>query len=122
LTPARLATCMRLLKGIAILAERNRIDQQELIARRSHLQTECDCLARSIGDERFADSRLLLSMSRRLAQTAQEFKQCEAQLDSANEANARFDRSRTLLMERVRKHDIESMEEELMEMVSSRVS
>jgi hypothetical protein len=118
MTPARFRSCTRLLRGITILAELNRIKMHEVIAKRERLNVELQTLARLIGEDRFADQKLLSSMSRRIGHTWAELNSTKLELSSAHKKEIKYDRAKTLLTQRLRKHEIENEDESLLELTS----
>jgi hypothetical protein len=118
MTPARFRSCTRLLRGITILAELNRIKMHEVIAKRERLNVELQTLARLIGEDRFADQKLLSSMSRRIGHTLAELNSTKLELSSAHKKEIKYDRAKTLLTQRLRKHEIENEDESLLELTS----
>jgi hypothetical protein len=122
MTPARFASCIRLLHGIKIQTDLNRIQLNQLVIKRDHLRNELVRLARFIGDDRFADTRLLLSMSRRIGLNTSELKQCEQHLAQLYKRVSKLSRSKSLLTARIRKHETETEEQDLMEATTARIS
>lgn len=118
MTPARFRSCTRLLRGIAILAELNRIKMHEIVAKKDRLNVELQTLARLIGEDRFADQKLLSSMSRRIGHTWAELNSTKLELSSAHKKEIKYDRAKTLLTQRLRKHEIENEDESLLELTS----
>jgi hypothetical protein len=118
MTPVRFRSCTRLLRGITILAELNRIKIHEIVAKKDRLNVELQTLARLIGEDRFADQKLLSSMSRRIGHTLTELNSTKLELSSAHKKEIKYDRAKTLLTQRIRKHEIESEEESLLELTS----
>jgi hypothetical protein len=121
-TPARFASCNRLLKGISVLEDRNKQELAQLSLKREKLQNELVNLAKSIGDKNYADARLLLPMSRRVGLSANTLKQCQLDIVKAYQRSTKLSRSKTLLLDRLHRHNIEQQEEELSDMISNFVS
>jgi hypothetical protein len=119
MTPARFRSCTRLLRGITILVELNRIKIHEIVAKKDRLNVELQTLARLIGEDRFADQKLLSSMSRRIGHTLAELNSRKLELSSAHKKEIKYDRAKTLLNQRIRKHEIENEDESLLELTTS---
>ena len=62
MTPARLNSCLRLLRGVTIQADINDIALRSFVAKRNQLESDMKYLATLMGEERFADRRLLVAM------------------------------------------------------------
>jgi hypothetical protein len=118
MTPARFRSRTRLLRGITILAELNRIKIHEIVAKKDRLNVELQTLARLIGEDRFADQKLLSSMSKRIGHTLAELNSTKLELSSAHRKEIKYDRAKTLLNQRIRKHEIENEDESLLELTS----
>jgi energy-converting hydrogenase A subunit M len=122
MTPARFASCLRLLKGITIQADLNRTELRKYLAKRDRLENELTNFAKLIGENRFANKVLLLSISRRLGQTKEALDQCKLDLASSYKLEVRFDRAKVLLAERIRKHELEVVEQQLMDITIASVA
>jgi hypothetical protein len=121
-TPARFKSCMRLLRGITLQAQLNRSKMQAIVARRDRLKGELESLARFIGEDRFADHKLLTAMSRRIGHTSTELESVKHDLALAHKKDMKFDRAKTVLTQRIRLHEIEREEENLMDLTTVRLS
>lgn len=122
MTPARFNSSIRLLRGISIQAELNQIKLQESFATRDRLKSELESLAKLIGANQFADYKLLAAMSRRIGRTSTELENVKTDLALASKKQLRFDHAKTVLKKRIRAHDIEREEEDLMELTSASLS
>lgn len=118
MTPARLASCNRLLRGISVLEDRNKQELLGLTSKREALQKEILGLVKFIGEQSYADARLLQSMSRRIGTTSNHLRQCQEALVLAYQKDTKLSRSKALILDRIRMHDAEHQEEELSEMIS----
>ncbi len=122
MTPARYKSCIRLLHGIHLLKARNQLELSRLTAKRETLQNEQRTLVRLIADMSYADTKLLQPMSRRVGTTATALKLCKEDLAFAVQKDLKLSRSRDMLSDRIKSHEIEQQEEELAELVSSYVA
>jgi hypothetical protein len=121
-TPARLASCLRLMRGITVQLDINRIELHRALANRDLLEKELSCLARLIGEDRFADIKILSSLTQRMSRVANELNICKQKVELSRKKDIKFNRSKDLLTERLRIHDREKQEIELMELMSARLS
>lgn len=122
MTPARFNSCIRLLRGIKLQAQLNRSKMQGIVARRDRLKSELESLARFIGEDRFADHKLLTAMSRRIGHTSTELESVKQDLALAYKKDMKFDRAKTVLSRRIRLHEFEREEEHLMDLTSASLS
>lgn len=122
MTPARSASCNRLLRGIVVLESRHKEFLAGLAARRNALQSDLARLAELIGMKNYADPRLLLPMSRRVGTTSKALHQVQQDIVEAYRKETKLSRARQLLLERIEKHEMEVDEEELGELVSEMIS
>jgi hypothetical protein len=121
-TPARLASCLRLMRGITVQLDINRTELHRALANRDLLEKELSCLARLIGEDRFADIKILSSLTQRMSRVAIELNICKQKVELSRKKDIKFNRSKDLLTERLRIHDREKQEIELMELTSARLS
>jgi hypothetical protein len=121
-TPARLASCLRLMRGITVQLDINRTELHRALANRDLLEKELSCLARLIGEDRFADIKILSSLTQRMSRVANELNICKQKVELSRKKDIKFNRSKDLLTERLRIHDREKQEIELMELTSARLS
>ncbi len=122
MTPARFKACLRLLRGITIQADMNKAKLRGIVIRRDQLESEMKCLARLVGDNRFADRRLLSSISRRIGVTSGDLNRTQHELDLAFRNEMKFDRAKTVLKQRIHKHEAETEEQLLMDLTIANVS
>jgi hypothetical protein len=122
MTPARFKSCGRLLRGITIQAEVNRHKLHMIVANRDRLKRELERLARLIGEERFADRKLLSAMSRRIGHTSIELNNTEKELAMAHKQDLRLERAKSILTQRIRKHEIENEDQRLVDLTSASIS
>jgi phage host-nuclease inhibitor protein Gam len=118
MTPARRESCLRLLKGIAVLADRNRLELEKLVRSREEMNENLLRLAQFVGEARYADARLLLSMSRRIGRLSSELEKCEQQLAVAYNKNVKLSRSMDILTKRIQEYELERQDNELSELTS----
>lgn len=122
MTPARYASCKRLLRGISVQANSNRLEMHNAIARKDHLENECARLVNMISEDHFADSRILSSLTQRMSRVSDELNACKQSIALTRLKDMKFNRSIELLSERLHVHEVEMQEIELMELASVRVS
>jgi hypothetical protein len=122
MTPGRFSSCSRLLRGITVLEARHKDVLLALIARRSALQNELTHLSKLIADQSYADTRLLLPMSRRIGTTAMTLRTVQQDLDEAHRKETKLSRAKQLLSERLRQHEVEKSRDDLAALVSEMIS
>jgi hypothetical protein len=122
MTPGRFSSCSRLLRGITVLEARHKDVLLALIARRSALQNELTHLSKLIADQSYADTRLLLPMSRRIGTTAMTLRTVQHELVEAYRKETKLSRAKQLLMERLLQHEVDKDEEDLADLVSEMIS
>jgi Ni,Fe-hydrogenase I large subunit len=122
MTPYRYQSSVRLLRGIRLLEARNQLELSKLTEKREALQKEQNTLVRLIEEMHSADTRLIQPMSRRVSTTAKAIELCKEDLEHAVQKNLKLDRSRNLLLARMKLHEVEKQEEELAEIVTSFVA
>ena len=120
--PGRFSSCSRLLRGITVLEARHKDVLLALIARRTALQTELTHLSKLIADQSYADSRLLLPMSRRIGTTAMILKTVQQELVEAYRKETKLSHAKQLLIERLDQHELEKDERDLTDLVSEMIS
>jgi hypothetical protein len=118
-SPGRYASCKRLLRGILLLDERNQFELVKHSIKRHRLLFELQRLTVLIGDKSYADARLLLPLSRRVGAVSTELKICEDDLLQAQRRTLKFRRSKNILLERLRLHQVSQSEEDLENLTSS---
>lgn len=122
MTPARYQSCLRLLRGVTLQADINKHILHTFVVKRDQLEHDMSRLARLIGEDRFADGRLVSTLSRRLGHASVELQRVQRELALAHQRELKIDRAKTVLKQRIRKHDIEKEEQQLMDLITSNIS
>ena len=122
MTPARYASCKRLLRGIEILDARQKEVLLKLTSQRDVLKNELSQLAALIGERNYADVRLLVPMSRRIGTTSTALRQVQQDLVAAYREEHKLSRAKEMLLDRIQEHKIVQEEEELGLLVEEMIS
>jgi hypothetical protein len=122
LSPSRVASCKRLLRGIALLQQQNLLDIAALTGKLSEHQHRINSLGRLISDAGHVEIRLMLPLSRRLGITMAAFRQSEVDLRNATLRRDKLAHASKILLNRLRRHTSQQFEDDLMEGISSSIT
>lgn len=103
-------------------ADINQIAMRAMVAKRDQLQSDMKLLARLVGEERFADRRLTVAMSKRIGLTSSEIMKTEKELAAAHQREIKLDRAKIILNERIRKYELEREEQLMTEFIEAGVA
>lgn len=119
MSAARLASSNRLLHGIKLLDKQNEIELRIALEKRSSIQFELQRLLKLIGEKNYADARLLLPWTRRIAKLSRDNKLIEEELAHFRQKALKLSRSIDVLSQRIRAFQVDQQDEEMSDLLSS---
>jgi hypothetical protein len=122
MTPARFASCLKLIRGLEVQVAVNKLELQKLSTEQRSLEVEVAKIARMMGEDRFAEAKVLESLSRRLSQTSKNLKWCKDQIVAGHRKALTYEKSKELLRARIRSHENEKEEEVALDLATNQLS